>query len=224
MLYRENGQFKTTYHADQQIFPILQDRVAIAALLAVAFIAVPMFASEYLLRAIFVPFLILSLAALGLNILVGYCGQISLGTGAFMTPKDAHYDALETRSPEVREAALMRALAAQIAHAKAHAPAFAASLATTDAAGITGREALARLPVIRKHELLERQRDPTAPDLFGGFSALGWGATPAARRALRVFASPGPIHEPEGSAPDYWRMVDHSSVTRANLRLPTCTT
>ncbi|KQW40059.1 branched-chain amino acid ABC transporter permease [Rhizobacter sp. Root404] len=84
MLYRENGQFKSTYRADQQIFPILQDRVAIAALLAVAFIAVPMFASEYLLRAIFVPFLILSLAALGLNILVGYCGQISLGTGAFM--------------------------------------------------------------------------------------------------------------------------------------------
>ncbi|KQW40055.1 phenylacetate--CoA ligase family protein [Rhizobacter sp. Root404] len=124
-----------------------------------------------------------------------------------MTPKDAHYDALETRSPEVREAALMRALAAQIAHAKAHAPAFAASLATIDAAGITSREALARLPVIRKHELLERQRDPAAPDLFGGFAALGWGATPTARRALRVFASPGPIHEPEGSAPDYWRMA-----------------
>ncbi|WP_448172096.1 phenylacetate--CoA ligase family protein [Rhizobacter fulvus] len=124
-----------------------------------------------------------------------------------MTPKDAHYDAFETRSPEVREAALMRALATQIAHAKAHAPAFAASLATIDAAGITNREALARLPVIRKHELLERQRDPAAPDLFGGFSALGWGATPSARRALRVFASPGPIHEPEGSAPDYWRMA-----------------
>ena len=84
MLYRENGQFKSSYRADQQIFPILQDRVAIGVLLAVAFIAVPMLASEYLLRAIFVPFLILSLAALGLNILVGYCGQISLGTGAFM--------------------------------------------------------------------------------------------------------------------------------------------
>jgi branched-chain amino acid transport system permease protein len=84
MLYRENGQFKTSYRADQQIFPILQDRIAIAALLAVAFIAVPTFASEYLFRAILIPFLILSLAAMGLNILVGYCGQISLGTGAFM--------------------------------------------------------------------------------------------------------------------------------------------
>jgi branched-chain amino acid transport system permease protein len=84
MLYRENGQFKSSYRADQQIFPILQDRIAMALLLAVAFVVVPLLSSEYLLRAIFVPFLILSLAALGLNILVGYCGQISLGTGAFM--------------------------------------------------------------------------------------------------------------------------------------------
>ena len=84
MLYRENGQFKSTYAADQQIFPIRQDRIAIGLLLAVAFVVVPLLASEYLLRAIFVPFLILSMAALGLNILVGYCGQISLGTGAFM--------------------------------------------------------------------------------------------------------------------------------------------
>ena len=84
MLYRENGQFKSSYRADQQIFPILQDRIAIGLLLAIAFVAVPLLSSEYLLRAIFVPFLILSLAALGLNILVGYCGQISLGTGAFM--------------------------------------------------------------------------------------------------------------------------------------------
>jgi branched-chain amino acid transport system permease protein len=84
MLYRENGQFKSTYRADQQIFPIAQDRWAIALLLAVAFVAVPMLCSEYMLRAIFVPFLILSLAAIGLNILVGYCGQISMGHGAFM--------------------------------------------------------------------------------------------------------------------------------------------
>ncbi len=84
MLYRENGQFKTSYRADQQIFPVLQDRVAILALVAFAFVAVPMLASEYTFRAILIPFLILSLAALGLNILVGYCGQISLGTGAFM--------------------------------------------------------------------------------------------------------------------------------------------
>ncbi len=84
MLYRENGQFKTSYRSDQQIFPILQDRIAIGLLLVVAFVAVPLLADEYTFRAILVPFLILSLAALGLNILVGYCGQISLGTGAFM--------------------------------------------------------------------------------------------------------------------------------------------
>src|SRR3954452_3150501 len=84
MLYRENGQFKTSYRADQQIFPIAQDRIAIAVVLLLAFIAVPLLASDYALRAILIPFLILALAALGLNILVGYCGQISLGTGAFM--------------------------------------------------------------------------------------------------------------------------------------------
>ncbi|ABM97334.1 putative branched-chain amino acid transport system permease (plasmid) [Methylibium petroleiphilum PM1] len=84
MLYRENGQLKTTYRADQQIFPILQDRWVMAMLLLGAAVLVPWTASEYLFRAILIPFLILSLAALGLNILVGYCGQISLGTGAFM--------------------------------------------------------------------------------------------------------------------------------------------
>src|SRR6476620_4227944 len=85
MIYRENGQFKTSYRADQQIFPVLQDRLLILALLLVAFVVVPLTASEYLLRALLIPFLILSLAAIGLNILVGYCGQISLGTGAFMS-------------------------------------------------------------------------------------------------------------------------------------------
>jgi branched-chain amino acid transport system permease protein len=84
MIYRENGQFKTSYRADQQIFPISQDRLAILAVLAIAFIVVPAFASDYLFRAIIIPFLIMSLAALGVNILVGYCGQISLGSGAFM--------------------------------------------------------------------------------------------------------------------------------------------
>ena len=84
MLYRENGQFKTSYPADQQIFPIAQDRVLILALIAAAFLLVPVVASEYMFRAILIPFLILSLAAIGLNILVGYCGQISLGTGGFM--------------------------------------------------------------------------------------------------------------------------------------------
>jgi branched-chain amino acid transport system permease protein len=84
MLYRENGQFKTSYRADQQIFPIVQDRIAIVVVIVLAFVAVPLLASDYALRAILIPFLILALAALGLNILVGYCGQISLGTGAFM--------------------------------------------------------------------------------------------------------------------------------------------
>ena len=84
MLYRENGQFKTSYQADQQIFPIGQDRIGVALLIAFAVVGVPLLADEYLFRAILIPFLILSLAALGLNILVGYCGQISLGTGAFM--------------------------------------------------------------------------------------------------------------------------------------------
>ncbi|MBW8828058.1 MAG: branched-chain amino acid ABC transporter permease [Burkholderiales bacterium] len=84
MIYRENGQFKTSYRADQQIFPISQDRLFIALLLIVAFVVVPGLASDYLIRAILIPFLIMSLAALGVNILVGYCGQISLGSGAFM--------------------------------------------------------------------------------------------------------------------------------------------
>lgn len=84
MFYRENGQFKTTYRADQQILPIAQDRLAMLILLLVAFVAVPLGASDYMFRAILIPFLIFSLAAVGVNILVGYCGQISLGSGAFM--------------------------------------------------------------------------------------------------------------------------------------------
>jgi branched-chain amino acid transport system permease protein len=84
MLYRENGQFKTSYRSDQQIFPILQDRLALLAILLLAFVVVPAFASDYMFRAILIPFVIMGLAALGVNILVGYCGQISLGSGAFM--------------------------------------------------------------------------------------------------------------------------------------------
>ena len=84
MFYRENGQFKTSYQADQQIFPIVQDRIAVGALLFAAFIAVPALASDYWFTNILIPFLIFSLAAIGVNILVGYCGQISLGSGAFM--------------------------------------------------------------------------------------------------------------------------------------------
>lgn len=84
MFYRENGQFKTNYRADQQIFPIRQDRFGIFLLLIVVYVGVPLFADNYLYSAILIPFLIMSLAALGLNLLVGYCGQISLGAGAFM--------------------------------------------------------------------------------------------------------------------------------------------
>ncbi len=84
MFYRENGQFKTTYRADQQILPIAQDRWGMLVLLLVAFVAIPAFANAYWLTNILIPFLIFALAAVGVNILVGYCGQISLGSGAFM--------------------------------------------------------------------------------------------------------------------------------------------
>src|SRR5688500_13227525 len=84
MLYREAGQFKSTYAQDQQIFPIRQDRIAITLLLIVAFVLVPLFGDQYWLSAILTPFLIFALAALGLNILTGYAGQLSLGTAAFM--------------------------------------------------------------------------------------------------------------------------------------------
>ncbi len=85
MLYRENGQFKSTYVADQQMLPILQDRWFMIGLLVFAFAGVPILASDYLFLSILIPFLILTLAAIGLNLLVGYCGQISIGHAAFMS-------------------------------------------------------------------------------------------------------------------------------------------
>ncbi len=84
MFYREAGQFKSDYASDQQVFPILQDRIFVLAVVLAAFFVVPSFATPYVYTEIFIPFLILSLAAIGLNILVGYCGQVSLGTGGFM--------------------------------------------------------------------------------------------------------------------------------------------
>ncbi|MDH3230082.1 MAG: branched-chain amino acid ABC transporter permease [Alphaproteobacteria bacterium] len=84
MLYRETGQFKTDYEADQQIFPIRQDRWLVALFLAVAVLFVPTVINDYWAKAVLLPFLVYAMAALGLNILVGYCGQISLGTGGFM--------------------------------------------------------------------------------------------------------------------------------------------
>jgi phenylacetate-CoA ligase len=121
-----------------------------------------------------------------------------------------HFDALETRDPAVREAALMAALPAQVAAALG-VPAFAAKLAGVDAAAVTSRSALQQLPVTRKSELLERQQagrgaDAKPWDPFGGFSAIGWRAMTTTRRAAqRVYQSPGPIYEPEGAGRDYWR-------------------
>ena len=112
------------------------------------------------------------------------------------------YDALETRNPSEREAALLAALPAQVAHAQKASPAFAGILAGVDASAITSRAALAQLPVTRKYELLERQQAGRATNVFGGFSALGFGPG-----MTRVFASPGTIYEPEGTRPDYWRMA-----------------
>ncbi|AUT45076.1 phenylacetate--CoA ligase family protein [Achromobacter sp. AONIH1] len=119
------------------------------------------------------------------------------------------FDVLETRAPEQRERELMAALPGAIAHAMARSPAIAEQLRGVDPATVDSRAALARLPVLRKHELLERQQhsrdDAAAPagpvKAFGGFSAIGWG------EALRVFASPGPIYEPESARADYWRFA-----------------
>ncbi|QTD44932.1 phenylacetate--CoA ligase family protein [Ottowia testudinis] len=112
------------------------------------------------------------------------------------------FDALETRTLAEREAALMAALPRQIAHAQAHSTAMAEILAGVDAASITTRAALARLPVTRKGELLARQQASRAAgkDAFGGFAAIRYGAA-----MPRLYASPGPIYEPEGTARDYWR-------------------
>ncbi len=84
MFYREAGQFKTTYGADQAIFPILQDRIWMILVFLCAFVLLPMTASDYVIEIILINFLFFSIAAIGLNILTGYTGQISLGTGGFM--------------------------------------------------------------------------------------------------------------------------------------------
>ncbi|MHB1427561.1 MAG: phenylacetate--CoA ligase family protein [Rhodocyclaceae bacterium] len=107
-----------------------------------------------------------------------------------------HFDTLETRDPQQRERDLMARLPAQIEHAKDNAPWFAESLRAVDPAQITTRAALAQLPVVRKHELIELQKQHRP---FGGLVAARWG------QLGRVFSSPGPIYEPEGRNPDYWR-------------------
>ncbi|WP_043701196.1 phenylacetate--CoA ligase family protein [Tepidimonas taiwanensis] len=119
----------------------------------------------------------------------------------------AHFDPLETRSPAEREAALFAALPGLIAHARAHGAAWAQRLADIDPATITSRAALARLPVLRKHDLMERQQAARAAggDPFAGLATIGWRGLLRERGARRVFQSPGPIYEPEGHATDYWR-------------------
>jgi len=84
VIYREAGQFKTSYAADQAVFPIAQDRVVVGALLLLAFVVPPALASEYWLQAVLIPFLVYAMATVGLNLLTGYAGQLSLGTGGFM--------------------------------------------------------------------------------------------------------------------------------------------
>jgi len=118
------------------------------------------------------------------------------------------FDSLETRSPELRERTLMSELPVALARAAAGAPAIARQLAGIDLRAVDSREALARLPVLRKHELLQAQQlsragsgPAGAAKAFGGYATLGWG------QALRVFASPGPIYEPESARADYWRFA-----------------
>ena len=112
------------------------------------------------------------------------------------------YDALETRSSAEREAAFMTALPQQVAHARQASRAFAQILADADPQAVTSRAALARLPVTRKYQLAERQQEQRASDPFGGFATAGFGTD-----MPRVFSSPGPLYEPEGRTPDYWRMA-----------------
>ncbi len=101
MIYREAGQFKTSYTADQAVFPILQDRAFILLVLVVAFVVVPIIADDYWLKAILIPFLVYALAAVGLNILTGYAGQVSLGTGGFMAVGAYMSYKLTTTFPEL---------------------------------------------------------------------------------------------------------------------------
>ncbi len=112
-----------------------------------------------------------------------------------------HFDALEARSPAEREAAQMAALPAQIRHAQQHSPALSRLLKDVQAERITSRQALAGVPVTRKHELLELQKAARPKDSFGGFATVVRGP-----QMPRIFASPGPIYEPDVATRDYWRL------------------
>ena len=111
---------------------------------------------------------------------------------------EEHYDALETRAPALREREQLAQLRRQLAHARANSPAFAQRLAGIDPEAIDSRAALARLPVLRKSDLVALQK---AKRPFGGLDARSDGGV------RRIFASPGPIYEPEGPGPDHWRFA-----------------
>jgi branched-chain amino acid transport system permease protein len=101
MLYREAGQYKTSYVADQAVFPILQDRIGIGVILFIAFVIIPLTTDAFMLNAVMIPFLVFSLAAIGLNLLTGYTGLLSLGTGGFMGVGAFACYKLTTAFPEV---------------------------------------------------------------------------------------------------------------------------
>lgn len=101
MIYREAGQFKTSYPSDQAIFPIPQDRWAVIAILLIAYLVIPVFGDHYILGPIMTQFLVFGLAAIGLNLLTGYAGQISLGTGGFMAVGAYASYNLALRFPEI---------------------------------------------------------------------------------------------------------------------------
>src|SRR5437762_139802 len=126
-----------------------------------------------------------------------------------------YFDTLETRDPELRERAQLAALPAQLAHAKAHAPAYARLLADVDPGEVSSRAALSRLPVVRKSDLQELQKSDRP---FGGLATIAWGDVPL------VFASPGPIYEPEGRDVDYWRLARalHAAGFRAGDLVHNC--
>jgi phenylacetate-CoA ligase len=118
------------------------------------------------------------------------------------------FDRLEARSAEQREADIRVRLPIQVAHAQRKSPAYQMLLNGVEAGRVTSVAALSRLPIVRKGDLLSRQRDRQNGDVFGGFSTIGWSLSQAPEsRAAKVFASPGPLYEPEASRPDYWRMA-----------------
>src|ERR1700687_1360621 len=126
-----------------------------------------------------------------------------------------YFDTLETRDPEQRERAQLAVLPAQVSHAKAHAPAYARLLADVDPREVTTRAALSGRPVVRKSDLQKLQRSDRP---FGGFATVAWGD------AALVFASPGPIYEPEGRDVDYWRLARalHAAGFRAGDLVHNC--